>query len=91
MIWKLIFDFLKESKSIPKRVSKQPIYISISSKMANVIKLSGRYDFLGIKNNVPAFIREEGKLDGLASDGPYILFFAGGWFITVRWHIESVE
>ena len=52
--------------------------------MANVIKLSGRYDFLGIKNNVPAFIREEGKLDGLASDGPYILFFAGGWFITVR-------
>ena len=57
------------------------------------MKLSGRYDFHDIKNNTAAFIREEGKLNGLTSDGPYILFFGDGpgWYITIRWHIEDLE
>ena len=64
---------------MPKRFSKQPIFISVECKDPNFNVLTGKYYFSTIKNDAAVFIREEGKLDKFDSPPYYLAFYEGVW------------
>lgn len=64
---------------MPKRVSRQPIFISIESKVQDIHKLTGQYNFHDIRNNAVAFVREGGKLERIGPHPYYLAYYPGDW------------
>ena len=54
-----------------------------------MIRLTGKFDFHSIKNNAPAFVREEEKLEGLESEAYYLVFVDDGWYFQDGEYFED--
>ena len=77
---------------MPARASRQPIYIAITITEANIQgRLSGKYNFHGLKNGSAAFIRAGGKVEGFEKYHPYYLMYHNKWFITKSDDFEKNE
>ena len=64
-----------------KRVPNQLIFVSIQNADTDYNDLSGKYFFHSVKNNAPAFVREEGQLENFDFHPYYLAFYSGSWFI----------
>lgn len=75
---------------MPARVSRQSIYIFIKSE-GKKGRLSGKYDFHGLKNGAAAFVREGGKVDAFERFHPYYLMYQSNqkWCIVQHGSFEK--
>ena len=70
----------QEAKNVKlKRVSRQPIFISVDSEVPFFNLLSGKYNFHGIKNNAAAYVRNGGKLESFDGHPYYLSHYPGNW------------
>ena len=76
---------------MPARASRQPIYISITTKNDILNRLSGKYDFRALKNCAAAFVREGGKLKSIENGHLYYLMYNNSWLITKSESFEKNE
>ena len=78
--------YVKEFENKPKRVSKQPIFISIATEKPDVNKLSGKYIFHSLKNNAAVFVRDGPKIETVASPYPYYLAYNNKF-----WNLQDAD
>ena len=71
--------------NLPKRVSKQPIFIAITSESLEKNKLSGKYNFHSLKNNAAVFVRDGPKIEKL---GPYPYYLA---YNNKFWNLQDAD
>ena len=69
-----------------KRLSKQPIFISIVTQDPDVNKLSGKYNFHSVKNNAAAFVRDGPKIEKNSWAYPYYLAYKNNF-----WNLQDAE
>ena len=65
--------------NLPKRVSKQPIFISIASPDPTVNKLSGQYNFHSLNNNTAVFVRDGPTIEAIGSYSYYLAYQKKHW------------
>ena len=73
---------------MPSRVSRQPIYISITAE-GKRDQLSGKYNYHCFKNGAATFIRDGGKIEGLEIYHPYYMMYKQKWLITASEDYEN--
>ena len=71
--------------NLPRRVSKEPIFISIATENATTNKLSGKYNFHSVKNNAAVFVSDGPKIEKL---GPYPYYLA---YHSKYWNLQSAD
>ena len=71
--------------NLPKRVSKQPIFIAIASESLEKNKLSGKYNFHSVKNNAAVFVRDGPKIEKLE---PYPYYLA---YHIEHWNLQDAD
>ena len=69
---------------MPKRVSKEPIFISIATEHPKKNQLSGKYNFHSLKNNAAVFVRDGGEIEKLVGRHPYYLVYQNKY-----WNLQS--
>ena len=77
---------------LPKRLSKQPIFISIVTDDPDVNKLSGKYNFHSLKNNAAAFVRDGSEIKNLGGRHPYYLAYNYNiWNVQEADYFEEIK
>lgn len=78
--------------NFPKRVSKQPIFISILTEHPEKNKLSGKYNFHSIQNNAAVFVTDGTKIEKLSGPYPYYLAYNNGiWNLQDSDYFEEIK
>ena len=91
ILWTIPYVVLQEADNLPRRMLKQPIYVSVESEHMDYNNLSGKYNFHSIKNNATAFERDGGALPKFAKHPYYLAMYEDGWVFQHSEHFKNNE